>query len=418
MDPLFAKAQELFPGASQQEIQQGIEQVRSQAPNASDDEILQVAQKMKAAKDDGSFMKQMVNHDVQQKYGLGARQKIVDQNAEEASGPNWRAGLAAIGAGLQGQNAGAAAAQIMDQQSKQRQGRLAEFDKQKAQSMADRDDEVMQAKLGRETDPNSAESKMAQDLAVAMGMNAAQAKGLTAAKFKEFSPALQKKYEIAEKSLDRSERAADRRESRDARLYQQSLAREDKKEKEAKLSDKQIESFTDFDNAQSDLNNILAQLGEHSDWTGPADGRIPSILVGQDQNAWRSAVGKYKDAYRKAVTGAGASNAEIARLESRLPSETDTFETFKSKAAEAQNELARRKEVLASNLQKGGKNVEKFKNTKTAMQMPSSDTVRMRDPRGNIRLVPKNQVAAAQKAGGTVVDESVAQKDEEADNGV
>lgn len=418
MDPLFSKAKELFPDTSDQEIEQGIAQVRMQAPTASDDEILQTAQRMKMAKDDGTFMKQMVNQDVQQKYGLADRQKIIDQNAQDAAGPNWRAGLAALGAGLRGGDASGAAASIMAQQDATRKGRLSEFDKQKAQSLADRDDAATQAKLSRETDPTSAESKMAQDLAIAMGMNSEQARSLTAAKFKDFSPSLQKKYEIAEKSLDRQERSADRREGRESRLYQQNLAREDKKERDGKPSDKQIEAFTDIDNAQSDLNNILAQLGPNSNWTGPVDGRVPDVLLGQDQNAWRSAVGKYKDAYRKAVTGAGASASEIARLETRLPSETDTFETFKAKAAEAQKELSRRKDILASNLQKGGKNIDKFKESRSAQTSPPSDTIRMRDPKGNIRLVPKAQVTAARKAGGVVLDEAVAKKDLEDANGV
>lgn len=418
MDSLFLKAKELFPGTSDQEIEQGIAQIRQQAPEASDDEILQTTQKLKMAKDDGTFMKQMVNQDVQQKYGLADRQKIIDQNAQDASGLNWRAGLAALGAGLRGGDASGAAASMMAQQDATRKGKLTEFDKQKAQYLADRDDTAAQEKLARETDPNSAESKMAQDLAVAMGMDASQAKALTAAKFKEFSPSLQKKYEIAEKSRDRQERSADRREGRESRLYQQNVAREDKKERESKPSDKQIEAFADIDNASSDLNNILVQLGSNSNWTGPVDGRIPDMLTSQDQAAWRSAVGKYKDAYRKAVTGAGASASEIARLETRLPSETDTFDNFKAKAAEAQKELARRKEVLASNLQKGGKNVDKFKTTTTAQVAPVSEGVRMRDPKGNIRLIPKDQVAAARKAGGVVVDEAVAQKDVEDANGV
>ena len=416
-DPLYAQAKQLFPNASDQEIEQGLAQVRQQAPDASDQEILASAGKIQSSMNDGSFMKQMVNQDIKQKYGLADRQKIVDQNAQETSGPNWQAGLAALGAGLQGGNALQAGMAVKNQQDAQRQAKLNEFDKQKAQFIADRDDAASQEKLKREMDPNSDESKMAQSLAVAMGMNAAQAKGLTASKFKEFSPALQKKYEIAEKSLDRKERAADRMEAREIRQSEKQLAHDDKQAKEAKLSDKQIESFTDIDNAASDLNNILAGLGKNSNWTGSIDGRIPDFLVGEDQAAWRSAIGKYKDAYRKAITGAGASTQEMARLESRLPSETDTFENFKAKAQEAQKELARRKEVLASNLEKGGKNVANFKPEKTT-KTPQVETVRMRDPKGNVRLIPRDQVAAAKQAGGVVIDDAVAQKDVEDPNGV
>lgn len=137
-------------------------------------------------------------------------------------------------------------------------------------------------------------------------------------------------------------------------------AKKDKTAKAAKLSDKQIEAFTDLDTATSDLNNLLSSLGNNAGWTGPFDGRIPDMFVGEDQVAFRSALGKYKDAYRKAITGAGAGPTEIAMLEGRLPSEKDTFANFKSKAAEALKEIERRKGVMASNLQKGGKDVSEF----------------------------------------------------------
>lgn len=128
----------------------------------------------------------------------------------------------------------------------------------------------------------------------------------------------------------------------------------------AKLTDKQVEAFTDLDNAASDLNNLLDKLGQNSDWTGSLDARIPDMLVGDDQVAWRSAVGKYKDAYRKAITGAGASTGEIKILESRLPTATDTFANFVSKSKEALSEINRRKGVYATNLSKSGKDVSQY----------------------------------------------------------
>lgn len=143
---------------------------------------------------------------------------------------------------------------------------------------------------------------------------------------------------------------------------------EEKREKASKLSDKQIEAFADLENAESDLNNLLGSLGNKSNWTGPVDGRVPDMFVGDDQVAWRSAVGKYKDAYRKAVTGAGAGPTEIAMLEKRLPSELDTLANFQAKSKEALKELQRRKQVLAQNLEKGGKNVAQFQSKPTTNQ--------------------------------------------------
>ena len=210
-DPLYAQAKQLFPNASDDEIEQGLAQVRQKAPDASDQEILASASKIQSSMSDGSFMKQMVNQDVKQKYGLADRQKIVDQNAQEASGPNWQAGLAALGAGLQGGNALQAGMSVAKQQEDTRKGRLSEFDKQKTQYLADRDDAASQEKLKREMDPNSAESKMAQSLAIEMGMSPERANGLSATKFKEFSPSLQKIYEIRERKLDRNDAREERR---------------------------------------------------------------------------------------------------------------------------------------------------------------------------------------------------------------
>lgn len=416
MADLHSQFKSFFPDYSDDEIEDGIFKIRQESANVSDDEILKSAMDFRKIQDDGSLMKEMARQDVRQKYGIAERKAILDQNEKEASAPNWQAGLAALGAGLQGQDAAAAGMAVKKNQEAERQSRLNQFDKNRDLSISERDDALKQEKLAKENDPSSVESKMAQDLAVAMGMNPEQVKGLTASRFKEFSPALQKKYEIAQRSADRKELALYRKDMNSAREYDKQLARDERKARDAKPSDKQIESFTDIDNAVSDLDNIVSTLGKNSQWTGPVDGRIPNLLVGEDQNAWRSAVGKYKDAYRKAITGAGASNQEIARLESRLPSETDTFDTFRAKAAEAKKELNRKKEIMASNLEKGGKNVESFKSPKM-VESPKS-TVRMRDPKGNIRLVPRDQVAAAQKAGGVLVDGEIASKYEEDPNGV
>ena len=373
MDPLYQQAKSLFPDAKDDEIMQGLSQIRQENPNASDDEILQSASAIKKSKDDGSFMKQMVNADVKNKYGLADRQKIVDQNNAEASAPNFMAGLSAFGAGLGGGNAAQAGMAFKKEQQDQRDKKLDAFDRDKKQYLFDRDDASSQEKLAQEMDPNSEYSKIAKELAISMGMSPDRAKDLTAAKFKDFSPALQKKYEIAQRSLDRQVMFADRKEAKEQRNEDREMLRQDRLAKEAKPSDKQIEAFTDLDNAGSDLKNILGTLGSNKGWTGPVDGRVPNLLVGEDQNAWRSAIGKYKDAYRKAITGAGASAQEMARLETRLPSETDTYDTFVAKAREAEKEIARRKEVLANNLTKGGKDVSKFREEPTVQSVQGFD---------------------------------------------
>ena len=119
-------------------------------------------------------------------------------------------------------------------------------------------------------------------------------------------------------------------------------------------------------------------LGDKSDWVGSVDARIPDLLIGSDQVAFRSAVGRMSDAYRKLITGAGASNLEIQKLESRLPQPTDTFANFQSKAKSFIKEVERARTQHLSNLQKVGKNVEPFKSTEVAA--PSNEVER-KDPK-------------------------------------
>lgn len=75
---------------------------------------------------------------------------------------------------------------------------------------AKKDAETDDATRAREEDPTSAESKMAQELARAMGYKG-KIETLTASQFKAFSPALEKKYTVEQNRLARqdSKRASD-----------------------------------------------------------------------------------------------------------------------------------------------------------------------------------------------------------------
>jgi hypothetical protein len=168
----------------------------------------------------------------------------------------------------------------------------------------------------------------------------------------------QQKVQNEQARLDRIQREEASRQEKD--LARQAKADETKRI-ESKLSDKQVEQFNDFDTAQKDLNNMLGLLGKNQHYTGPIDALIPDkLLIGGDQVAWRSAVGKYKDAYRKAITGTGASPGEITILESRLPSESDSYKDFVAKAQEAQKDIERKRQSYGENLSKSGKDVSSF----------------------------------------------------------
>lgn len=145
------------------------------------------------------------------KYGLGERQKIVDQNAKDAGSLDFKSALAALGAGFQGQNSMAAGSSMKKQQQDERAQKLLDFDKGREQSIAN--DKLMmdQERLARESDPSSMESQQARALAIKMGVSPEMAKNMTASQFKGFSDVTSKLYDIDQRALDRKEARDERR---------------------------------------------------------------------------------------------------------------------------------------------------------------------------------------------------------------
>jgi hypothetical protein len=181
------------------------------------------------------------------KYSAAERQKIVDENKADASGPNFRAALASLGAGFAGRDPTSAANSIINEQAHQRSEKLSNFDEAKKSQLEDlKSGQDLtkfgqdQDKLKREMDPNSPESKLAQELAVQMGMNPEQAKGLTAAKFKDFSPIMEKKFAAAEAAQARKDVAETNAQARRDALEMKKLDRADNIQDKALTSTQQL----------------------------------------------------------------------------------------------------------------------------------------------------------------------------------
>lgn len=302
------------------------------------------------------------------KFSTEAYTKAKTEADERNSDLGWAQFAAGVGNSLARRDPGEVNSTFDKIRERNKDETIGEFNRQKASAISDID---VKNKTDL-NDPNSQKSKLLQSVVAKYYPNAFSKEEiltLTAADQDAVMKPLELKAKIDARKDEVTQLNANRALQREMMTSNRNEVLQEKRDQKAKLSDKQIESFSDIDNAKSDLKNILGQLSKNSEWTGPVDGRVPNMLVGQDQVAWRSAVGKYKDAYRKAVTGAGASASEIAMLESRLPSETDTYENFKAKAEEAEKELQRRKSVMTSNLSKAGKNVEGF----SSLSKPSED---------------------------------------------
>ncbi len=166
-----------------------------------------------AAPEPPAAMNPTVKDYILQKFNLGdysdENRKKLEAQAQPTFGDRATAALAAIGAGFQGQDAGAAGARSLDAAKSERRQKLQDFDKGRANAIQEkglnrqatvegREDQQYQQQQdlqARERDANSDESKIAQQAAAKMGYKGDVSK-LTAEQFKTFSPAMEKIYQV------------------------------------------------------------------------------------------------------------------------------------------------------------------------------------------------------------------------------
>lgn len=143
------------------------------------------------------------------KYSGDQRQELVDQNAEESSGLNWAAGLAGLGAAMQGGNSVQAGQNIIQQQEQKRQNRLRDFDMGKSQTVADLQLQQGLGELDRASDPNSMESELARETAKKL-MPSKDFTGMTAQQLEKSIPSLAKLYQMDNTQLNKLRAENDR----------------------------------------------------------------------------------------------------------------------------------------------------------------------------------------------------------------
>lgn len=142
----------------------------------------------------------------QQPYDDASRQKIVDENNQYDTAGAIQGALASLGAAFQGKDSLAAVGNVIAQRNKDRENRIAEFDKgrtgkvnqdllgiqQAKQKREDSKYAMDESQRIRENDINSDESKTAQQAALAMGVPPETAKKMTATQFKIQGPIIEK----------------------------------------------------------------------------------------------------------------------------------------------------------------------------------------------------------------------------------
>lgn len=377
---------------------------------------------------------------IMKKYNLGQYNDEGRAAAQADTNLDWgdkaSAALMALGAGLQGRDSGAAAASRLNQLQGQRNKGLENFEKgrnAKIQEFGldrdmtkfereDRDDAEKQGKLLREKDPTSQESKMAQELAVAMGFKGDASK-ITAQQFQEFSPAMQKKYEIAQRSLDREEQRKMRESDLAFRRDDQKLRREemDARRDEAKTvkaserMEKDVQKLSDkLGNAQelsNALQNVNSKLGFNLDEATVSDGKImvkgkardlPGIsipgygrssLLQDDAQQLESAMSKVFNTELKDRSGAAVTTPELERLKEefgkgKYNTESQMVQALQDYKRMVNQELKNREagfrpEVVNQYKERGGATSERFNKALTPQDKQALDwaTANPDDPR-------------------------------------
>lgn len=140
--------------------------------------------------------------------------------------------------------------------------------------------------------------------------------------------------------------------------------RTDKKEHEAKPSDSQVSTITDFDNVLKSLNEIEANKDKFD--TGPIAGRLHSAaaaigVADPKKAAFAASVGENLADYLKSKSGATVSAQERSQLMQNVPTINDNDEIFKEKVKYLRNRIGDHRSTFLSNAEKQGKNVTAFK---------------------------------------------------------
>ncbi len=276
MDPLFNQAKQMYPNASDEEINQNLAKIRQEAPDASDDEIVKAATQIQGSQQDGTFGKMAVKETLKQKYGLGEyspdkRKELLDAN-DKAASPIASA-FAGFGAGIRGGNVSSAFDSAMAGSQAKTKGAIDAFDKARDQKKADFafDRDLSKAEredtaIGESKDPASARSKAAQDMLVQdYGMDPAVASKMTAEQVEARLPGLKQKLDREMREREFSERQKDRNLQREQMQANRDITRNDKLDAK---NEKKKATLTEVEDRRMNIEDNISRLEKMIDEKG------------------------------------------------------------------------------------------------------------------------------------------------------
>ena len=144
---------------------------------------------------------------------------------------------------------------------------------------------------------------------------------------------------------------------------QRDWTKEQKDEPEAS----QVKHITEIDGVIDGLDKTSVLKESLSGFvTGPLAGRVERIkaFIGAQSGAraaLQAQIRKSLSDYGKAISGAAIAEQEMVRLEQQLPQDTDNAEVFATKLSNFRDSFINSRLRLLDNIEKGGRNVDKYK---------------------------------------------------------
>lgn len=163
-----------------------------------------------------------------------------------------------------------------------------------------------------------------------------------------------------------------------------------KAEEQDEVTSKQAGQIEGID---STLDSLAKLEGMKDFSTGPISGRVESAkrFLGQasgNRTAMAAQLEMLTSKYGQAISGATIADAEMARIKSQLPKETDSDEMFAAKLANFQDELSNSRVRVLDSIKRSGRDVRNFekRNTLSEVKGEAPETVERKTKDGKIAI--------------------------------
>lgn len=138
------------------------------------------------------------------------------------------------------------------------------------------------------------------------------------------------------------------------------------------LTDKHVDEISAFDDDFAIGSSLVKELNQKPYLVGTAAGRIPGRgIVDPTFASFSQATQAWFDTYRKNITGAGASEGELAKLEQNRPTVKDSLTQFKAKVDRIIQVGQGIRQRKLKNLERAGRDVSRF-DMESSGEMPAA----------------------------------------------